>query len=249
MELLKRKEYKYYVSFDALDRLRERFLTSMVHDKHCRECEDSCYTVRSIYLDTRGLLFFYEKLEGLKIRKKLRIRTYNHNEADIPAFLEIKRKYKNTIYKERVIVPLVEMTNLLNGAEMRLAGEPPTFLERATLNKFIYLTKRLKLEPQVLVTYEREALIGLDDPSLRVTLDLNVRSYPTPTPDEMFREQDLCTLVDSAFILEVKFYGRMPIWVRNVIRDFRLHKQPISKYCSGLDIWLPLDDVRGVEAV
>jgi hypothetical protein len=27
----------------------------------------------------------------------------------------------------------------------------------------------------------------------------------------------------------------MPVWVRNIVRDFKLHIQAISKYCNGID--------------
>ena len=42
---------------------------------------------------------------------------------------------------------------------------------------------------------------------------------------------------ESHFVLEVKFDGQLPVWVRQIIRDFNLHVQAISKYCRGLDNW------------
>ena len=234
-----RKEYKYFVLFEHLEPLRDRFLQYMEHDPFCREREGKHYSVRSIYLDTDRLLFYHEKIEGLKVRKKLRVRVYNTLEPDTIAFLEIKRKIDNTVFKERVKIPLVDTVKLMNGVNLPLPAQPTSFSEAATLEKFKYLTKRLNLSPKVLVSYEREALVGIDDPALRVTFDMNVRSYPTPEIEDIFREEDLNTLVDQHFILEVKFNGRMPVWVRNIIRDFKLRIQAISKYCNGIDVWLP----------
>jgi len=237
MELFERREFKYFVDYKHLESLRERFLANMVHDPFCRKEDDKCYTVRSIYLDTRGLLFYFEKKDGLKIRKKLRIRTYGVDCPDSTAFLEIKRKNKQTVFKERVKIWMAETPNLLNGASLQPIENHPEYKERLALNRFIYLTKRLKLEPQILVAYEREALIGLDDQKLRVTFDLNVRSYFQPEPNDIFRENDLRDLEKSRFILEIKFSGRMPFWVRNIVREFGLHPQAISKYCNGVDVW------------
>lgn len=245
MAQYKRKEYKYYAPLEMLEQLRERFLSRMEHDPFCRDREANIYSVRSIYLDTPRLLFFYEKLDSVKIRKKLRVRVYNYLEPDCSAFLEIKRKYNNNIFKERAKVPLEEAPNLMNGAGLNLAYAKAKFNERAVMDKFIYLTKRLKLETKVLITYEREALVGIDDPDLRVTFDMNVRSFPLPDFYEIYREDDLRSFAGTNFILEIKFYGRMPVWTRNVIRDFGLRVQAISKYCNGLKVWLPSVNIQG----
>ncbi len=156
-----------------MEPIRERFMSRMEHDPYCRERVNNCYTVRSIYLDTPRLLFYYERMDSLKIRKKLRIRAYNSLEPGNPDFLEIKRKYNNNVFKERARVPLDETPNLTNGATLNQAYAEAMFNERTIINKFIYLTKRLNLEPKVLITYEREALVGTDDPDLRVTFDMN----------------------------------------------------------------------------
>ena len=245
MDLLKRKEYKYFADYELLEPLQERFLANMVHDPHCRTAEDKRYTVRSIYLDTRDLRFYYEKKDGLKIRKKLRIRTYGSNGEDNTGFLEIKRKNRSTIMKERVKIRLAEAESVLNGAEILPLNDNPRYDEKLALDRFIYLTKRLKLVPQTLVAYEREALQALDDSRLRVTFDLNVRSYPQPDMSDFFREKDLVLLEQSHFILEIKFNGKMPIWVRHIVRDFRLHVQAISKYCNGIDRWYKGMPVQG----
>ncbi len=232
-----RKEYKYFVVWEMLEPLRERFMQYMEHDPFARKMERNHYSVRSIYIDTPRLLFYNEKLDGIKVRKKLRVRVYNELQADTIAFLEIKRKIEDTIYKERVKIPLNDTILLMNGADIELAPGSVSFTEMAALEKFKYLTKRLNLIPTVLITYEREALVGIDDPSLRVTFDLNVRSYRSPKFEDIFREEDLTEIASQAFILEVKFNGRMPVWIRNIIRDYKLRVQAISKYCNGIDAW------------
>ena len=239
MDKFERSEYKYFVPFEMMDELRARFLTNMDSDPFCSTGADiNQYTVRSIYFDTRHYLFYYEKVNGIKVRKKLRIRLYGLPCNQNIAFVEIKRKFGNKIYKERVKTLLEDTPLILNGGKPPILSQNPTFLDRSVMDKFIYLTKRLKLEPKVLVAYEREAFRGLDDTNFRVTFDKNVRSYPNPDLDMIFQEQDLRTLRDSHFILEIKFNGRMPVWVRNIINEFRLRVQSISKYCNCLDNWL-----------
>ncbi len=243
METFERKEYKYFVPVELLDTVRRRFMANMVHDPYCL-IDGRChpYTVRSIYLDTRNYLFYAEKADGLKVRKKLRIRTYGALDQNALAFLEIKRKFGNTIYKERVKTLLPETPHLFNGSLPRLLNENPSFLDRTALNKFAYLTKRLQLTPKVLITYEREALFGIDDDDLRITFDLNVRSFPHPEITEIFMEKDLRTINDESFVLEIKFSRQMPIWVRQIIREYRFRVQSISKYCKGIDMWTSVNE-------
>jgi len=242
--MLKRRELKYYCSFEIIEDLRQRILNYMDYDPYCLKQPDKTYSVRSIYLDTSDLLFYYEKLDGVKIRKKLRVRTYNSLENSEEAFLEIKRKIKNNVFKERVLVAYDDTPNLANGANIRLINQQPEFTEKSALTKFVYLAKALKLEPKVLITYEREAFIGREDPSQRVTFDINVRSYPQPGYEDRVVDEDCDFLTGDKFILEVKFNDRMPVWIKNIIRDFCLNVQSISKYCNGLDIWLARKNVE-----
>ena len=241
----KRKEYKYYVPWEWRDALRERFLMHMEHDPFCECRQNHMYSVRSIYFDTPGLLFYYEKIDGLKLRKKLRVRSYDARGEHDVAFLEIKRKIKDVIMKERAGVPIGQTANITNGAVLSLLREHPSIPEKAALSKFIFLVKRLNLNPTVLITYEREAFVGIDEENLRITFDCDVRSYANPDIDDLFREHDLRTLAPPWFILEVKFYGVMPLWTREILRDFGLRKQAISKYCNGLDAWLPNEETVG----
>jgi len=247
MAQFERKEYKYYVPQGQIESLRNRFLPYMEHDPFCIDMENFRYCVRSVYLDTPRLLFYYEKLTGLKYRKKLRVRTYNTPTENTKAFLEIKRKIDDTIYKDRAKIALSDAPKLLDGSNIELSDEAPSFTEKIALDRFVYLTRRLNLEPKVLVAYEREAFVGTYETDLRVTFDLNVRSFPSSNFDEIFREDDLHAFSAGYFILEVKFWGQMPIWVRNIIRDFRLHQQSISKYCNGIDAWPQFDNVQEVE--
>lgn len=236
MSKYNRRELKYFVPIAQAEPIRHRLEKQMSLDPFCCACENGQYCVRSIYFDTSRMLFYHEKIEGLKVRKKLRVRVYNSLEPNSIAFLEIKRKIDNTVYKERARVPIGETPNLTNGAQLQLLENPANFAESTALEKFRYLTKRLNLTPKVLITYEREAYYGLDDPTLRVTLDKNMRCYPLPSLEEIYREENLQRLSDRYIILEIKFNGRMLVFLRNLVRDFHLRVQAISKYCHGIDI-------------
>lgn len=246
METFERKEFKYFVPVELAELLRERILTHMVHDPFCEDRPRNQYTVRSIYYDTPSLLMYFEKIEGQELRKKLRVRVYNDFFEKTPAFLEIKRKIRDTILKERTTVEIGQVPKLLNGGNLLLMKEnEATWKDNAVLNRFVYLTKRLNLTPKALITYEREAFIDPDNPDLRVTFDYNVRSYFEPEVDEFFREDDLRSFESPQFILEVKFSIALPLWLRLIIREYRLHLQAISKYCNGVDSWSDFEKLTG----
>jgi len=238
MAIFERKEFKFYVPMEYADSLRQRILGHMEYDPFCEKRPENNYTVRSIYYDTNDLKFYYEKMDGLKYRKKLRVRVYNDLEDSTSAFLEIKRKSEDTIFKERAAVPIQETLKLTNGANLSLVDdEKQSFLSKSALNKFVYLIKTLGLEPKALITYEREAFHDPVNPDLRVTFDFNVRSCIDPTVDDYYRDFDLRTFADKHFVLEVKFRIAIPLWLRQTLKEYQLHLQSISKYCNGLDEW------------
>jgi len=61
--------------------------------------ENREYTVRSIYYDSPAMDSYNEKIEGVKVRQKFRIRGYDSEEESQELFLEIKNKYNNFISK------------------------------------------------------------------------------------------------------------------------------------------------------
>lgn len=227
-----RFEYKFFVPYEKLETLRRRFLKGLEYDRFARKMEHYHYTVRSIYLDTMNFKYYNEKIDGLRKRKKLRIRTYNH--IDSVYFLEIKHKIDSVIFKERVMMKPADIPLLWEGELPPPAGNQE-FADQKTINHFSLLIEKYALKPVVLISYEREAFQSPDDHRIRVTFDLNVRSSAFPALEDIFREDDMDTINDSCFILEIKFNEKMPSWLMRIVQDYDLHREAISKYCEGLD--------------
>lgn len=243
-----RYELKYFVSPAEIDRVRAMVSPFTEADPHSRGCPQGRYTVRSIYLDTASLRFYDEKEAGTAIRKKLRVRTYNRYCREAVAFFEIKRKYGVTIYKERVGMGFDQAKRWLAIPPHRRIDELPSLnrplsaAARATLARFCFLEHSLPLKPVVLIVYEREAWIGRDQDRVRVTFDLNLRSLCRPSYDDFFVERGLRRLGNRRDILEIKFNGAMPPWLRPVTSFLGRSNRPISKYCHGIDLWEPADE-------
>lgn len=87
---------------------------------------------------------------------------------------------------------------ILNGAADDMLRD--TARATTALHHFVYLYRKLSLVPRVLITYEREAFLGIDDTEVRVTFDINVRSHDNPDIEDIFRDEDMRYLANSMFI-------------------------------------------------
>lgn len=230
-----RSEIKYLVPDDLLPALR-RSIASMVHlDKHAAAYADTGYTVRSIYLDSPRLRYYHEKIEGIKDRKKLRVRAYNLDESH--TFLEIKRKYNTRIKKTRAALPFINLPAVFEGGQQgNLDGlllDSKTFSKAA--GSFKYHLHKENLRCINLVVYEREAFEGRFDNTLRITFDKNLRSRLSPHISLLFSEADMQQILPGHFILEIKYNYSFPRWLTPVLAEFKLQKQSLSKYCMSLE--------------
>lgn len=227
-----RYELKYYLTDEAYHRLMPWLEPYVEKDVHVPQGQNH-YTVCTIYFDTQDLEFYFEKLAGVHTRKKIRIRSYNgHSKA---VFLEIKRKHGNAVGKERVPVRFRHVEPILNSRRLYEVLPSASVEDQQIIGKFLHTIKAKSLRPSVMVAYEREALVGCHDDRLRVTFDKNVRSVLCPTFDELFSDYKLVSWLDSLMILELKFNGPMPPWLRRVVWQLGLRPQAISKYCMSVD--------------
>jgi hypothetical protein len=218
-----RVEYKYLVPNESLSRLRGMIAPFVETDVHAVAYGERGYTVRSIYFDTCALDFYHQKLAGVKVRKKLRLRGYNGGHT--------------SIMKNRAPLEYAHLQNLFatgNVERYVLASQDfPRALEDA--RRFFFHFCRNALRPIALVVYEREAYHSKFDPSLRITFDKCLRSAIHPALDALFKEEEIRYLMPRHFILEVKHSGRFPSWLRSAVGTLGLRRQALSKYVIGID--------------
>ena len=220
-----RYEFKYWVDPYVRDRLIEYLLNFMSFDKN--NIDGKPYDICSLYLDTKNLSCYYEKYDGDVFRRKYRIRFYNGNVSRLS--FEIKEKHNLYIKKKREIAQIDQENpteipiSLLNG-EANLKGP------------FVHAYLSLNLEPTTWVAYQRVALVGRNNPGLRVTFDDGL-SGCKPNGFE-FRTKNLQPVTLSRWhqktILEIKFNNYLPFWLEQCLKDLNLSHQSISKY--GMNI-------------
>ncbi len=224
-------EYKYLVSNRLLASFRKALLPYVIWDKYSDMCADKHYTVKTIYFDTSRLDFYQEKLSGLKRRKKIRIRGYNEATPDVLIYLEIKRKDGQIISKSRAPLPYeyLSATLLNNGIEKYIIRDNENEnLKNGT--SFLYHLRSQNLIPTIKVIYEREAYFARMNPSLRITLDSNLRSSLQVEFERFFEDRNMIYALPTRSILEIKTSAGFPFWLQQLIGSKGLQLQALSKY-------------------
>jgi hypothetical protein len=227
-----RLEYKYLVPLQSMDRLRTHLLKYMEYDEYARVRPEKEYTVRSIYLDSVDFHCYYEKLNGIMLRKKFRIRGYNQEAANESVYFEIKRKYDGFISKDRACVPINDFKKALTFRHGEVAMPPD---DKQAFDNFYYYYQLHQLEPKTLVVYDREPFQCRFGSSLRITFDKNLRTKAVSDFDSLFDDEGLTQNFRHEFIFEVKFFQVLPQWITMVLNRFNLTRIAVSKYTTSID--------------
>lgn len=228
-----RYEIKYLVPREILGDLRDDLCRRLDVDRYSAA---GSYGVWSVYYDTSRLRFYWEKVEGLRFRRKVRIRHYGDRfvvDDDTPVFVEIKQRVNRVTQKRRVQVPYGQARQLCDQRQMiDCDGSGRGFLEEV-----LGLVAGLDLRPIAMTGYQREAFVGRDaDVGLRVTLDHRV----------LGRDRDFLLGADAEnrfivpprlAVLEVKANERVPYWLTDLTARHNLAVVRMSKYCQSVEVF------------
>lgn len=232
-----RKEYKYLIRVDQIDKFRNHLLPFVNLDKYAVGMKNNQYKVRSIYFDTGKMDYYTEKDAGVKIRKKFRIRGYNDTFENSTLFLEVKRKDNEIVWKNRAPIKSHNIQPFL------VTGDSEKFIHKtkkfpkaiSDANVFLYYFHRQYLVPVILIVYDREPFISKFSTDLRITLDKNIRSKICSNIDGLFSMHKQSYCLKDYFVLEIKFNFGFPLWLSHIIKDFGLVRQAVSKYSLSVD--------------
>ena len=188
------------------------------------------YSIASVYWDTSDFAFFWEKIEGVAFRRKLRFRRYG---ATPDVFIEVKQRADRTVQKRRLRWPLEKVTATFGeepGAiDWDLAGQDEVATEVALM------IERHRLRPRMAIRYRRRALFGAFDPELRVTFDGRIQYHPTDFSLARPFDEGHDIVDPRITVLEVKYDHRAPLWLTKAICRHGLQIVRMSKYCSAVD--------------
>jgi len=230
-----RHELKYLLNQKQVEHLTQILPDFMGLDTHGDN--QGRYPITSLYYDTVDYKAYWDKIEGHKFRRKVRVRVYGDQTVDLETkcFVEIKQRINKTLQKKRVILPYQEATALCGqGAEVQqdLSGT-----DRAVVQEVQYLQNTLDLGPACIVSYDRLAFEGSEyDPGLRVTFDTNLRGrvYDLTLLAQGYAENHFF-IPPEWCVMEVKVNYRVPFWLTELIGQYRCTLRRISKYCTALE--------------
>jgi hypothetical protein len=225
-----RYERKFVVTEATASEVR-RFVSSyLVLDEHMAGEGPDGYRVCSLYLDTPHLGLYRQSRQGIKNRYKLRIRFYDEG-ANSPAFLEIKKRTTETVHKLRAVVPKIAAANLVRGGaigstDLLSNGDA----SHRALAEFCACRDRLNAEGVAFVNYRREAYVSKSAEGVRVTLDRHVVGHRYQVGSGLEPHNDSSPAVTKGVVLELKYNGRAPRWMHDLVTTLSLQRLSFPKY-------------------
>ena len=222
MDLQYRHEWKHEISRADLIAIRQRLRAVAESDPHA---VDGKYFIRSLYFDNLYDKALREKIDGVNMREKFRIRYYNGDTSFI--VLEKKSKVNGLGTKRSARLSAAEAQRIVDGDVdwMAACADRPLVQE-------LYCKMRCQgLEPKTIVDYTREPFIYRPG-NVRVTFDYDIRTALRRTD---FLNPDCPTIPagDAPILLEVKWDNFLPSIIRDAVQTPGRRVTAFSKYAQS----------------
>lgn len=214
--IFKRNEQKYLLSPEQAD----IFLAAM--EQYMQPDKFPTSSIRNIYYDTPDYRLIRRSLEKPVYKEKLRLRAYGDVTPDSRVFLEMKKKYRGTVYKRRIALTEREATAYMADPEKRL--------DDSQIGRELDYFKQFygELFPALYLSYDRRSWRSKEQ-GLRITLDCNIR-YRTTDVALTAPPSGETLLQDGQYLAEIKSPGAMPLWLVRVLTDAKIRPTSYSKY-------------------
>jgi len=213
-----RHEWKHEINYGDKLVLNARLSAIMKRDSHS---VNGVYQIRSLYFDSLSDKALREKIDGVNIREKFRIRYYNNDTSFI--VLEKKSKINGLCAKESCQITKEEAQKIVDGniGWLLESGRPLCVELYSKMNGE-------GLRPKTIVDYTRDPYVFLPG-NVRVTIDYNIRTGDFRTD---FLNPQTLTLPagDSHIILEVKWDEYLPDIIKDAVTIPGRHVEAFSKY-------------------
>ncbi|EPR09324.1 polyphosphate polymerase domain-containing protein [Ruminiclostridium papyrosolvens] len=216
-----RHEYKIFLNYSDYLTVRSRLRAVIPHDNHVDETGE--YKIRSLYFDNIYNKALYEKISGVSIREKFRIRCYNDNYDFIK--LEKKSKINGMCNKVSETVTKEEVRRIIDGDINWMLDS-----DRKLVSELYAKMKTEQLRPKVIVDYNREPFV-YSAGNVRITLDRNVRTSINSV--DMLNPDVPTVLAEGrTIILEVKYDNYKPTMISDIVMVQDRLISSFSKYVA-----------------
>lgn len=215
-----RQEKKYLITLPDMYQLAATLEKVMQQDEHNGALG---YNIRSLYFDTPYEEDYEEKLDGIELRRKIRLRGYDPDNDF--AMLEMKQKQGNDQKKRSLRLSREDAKRLIACDYSVLLKYPEPFAAEC------YGLMQMKCyRPKTVVEYRRKAFIAKEN-KIRVTFDNNI--VATETCFDIFSNNLAMYSVFDPFnvVLEVKYNGFLLDYIKNLVSQVNRSQLSVSKYC------------------
>lgn len=229
-----RFERKFLIEYPTYKKILE-YIDPFV-EKDSFFAKSGRYLVNSLYFDTYAKKFYWEKVEGEKERRKIRIRSHLDAETGklYKTALEVKKKDDLNVFKEKVAMSFKDAYNLVETGDVSSIHSKLSKKDKRAVDDAIFLKYKYGIKPEIIVCYERQAFYDKYNPRTRLTFDFNVRFRTTNFNTEDIETENYA-IPPYLVILELKYNNHMPVWLTKMIQVFSLRTTTISKYCESVN--------------
>ena len=182
--------------------------------------------VNNIYFDDQSFRFYFENIDGVCERMKMRIRWYGNLKDRIKKpVLELKQKHGLTGTKSFFRMPSFNLSDIYQ----------PGFLSSLFKKANLDMRKKnliLSLKPTLINRYQRKYFLSLDQ-KFRLTIDDHLEYFPVSSPEQLSSGG----LKDSLNkIMELKYSPIYQLESANITQEFPFRVIKNSKYVRGVQI-------------
>ena len=220
MNEVMRQEKKYLMTIADGQKLCGLLGSVMTEDEHNG---DSGYRIRSLYFDTLQESDYNDKIDGLELRRKIRLRIYDPN-ADF-AMLEEKKKEGAYQLKRSLRISRADAEQLIKCNYSVLLNYDKPFA-----SELYGIMQSRCYRPKAVVDYQRRAFIANEN-HIRITLDHHI--VATEAGFNIFSQNlnQYPVLDQFNAILEVKYNGFLLSHIKSLVNTADRSELSVSKYC------------------
>jgi len=217
-----RQEKKYLINLEQYYYLSRQFSRLLAEDSHS---SGDGYLVRSLYFDSLNDMDFEKKIDGVDLRKKIRLRNYGAD--SLTAKLEMKQKQGMLQKKRSLALDRAQSHRLIKGDYSVLLEFESAFAAECfgIMNVQCY-------RPKAVVAYTRK-VFEAEENEIRITFDHHIKG--SEANFDIFSKDLVENMIfdPSLVVMEVKFNGFLLSYVKDIINAVNASELAVSKYCLG----------------
>ena len=219
MKQVLREEKKFLINIADFRQKSHLLEQTLLQDEHNGT---HGYRIRSLYFDTPYDRDFFEKQSGTELRRKLRLRIYDTEQAF--AMLEMKQKQGQQQLKRSLRISKDHAIRIIGGDLLSLLSYPDPFA--AEIYAFMQMHA---YRPVTIVEYQRKAFIAKEN-KIRITFDSQI--VATESSFDLFDPNLNMNPVMDPYdvVMEVKYNGFLLGYIRELINSIDRNELSVSKY-------------------